>query len=120
MVSRTRSSAEAEYISMTQGIYEVQWIDKWLQKLNIHISTLIKLYCDNKTAIAHNMVLHDRTKHMEVDKHLIKEKIEKGHITIPYIPTKDQTVNILTKGLSKKHFDYIIGKLSMEDFFKPL
>ena len=81
----------------------------------------MKLYCDNKAAIsiAHNPVLHDRTKHVEVDKHFIKEKLDTGQICIPYIPTEDQTADILNKGLSKRQFDNILGKLSMEDIFKP-
>ena len=51
--------------------------------------TTIKLYCDNKAAISisHNPVLHDRTKHVEVDKHSIKEKIDSSVICMSYIPT---------------------------------
>ena len=64
----------------------------------------MKVFCDNKAAIAiaHNPVLHDRTKHVEVDKHFIKEKLEEWLICMPYIPTNEQVIDILTKGLSKK------------------
>ena len=81
----------------------------------------MKLYCDNKAAISidHNLVLRDRTKHVEVDKHFIKEKLDTGQICIPYIPIEDQIADILTKGLSKRQFDNILGKLSMADIFKP-
>lgn len=88
---------------MEQGICQVLWINKLLQERKIQNSAPARLYYDNKAAIsiAHNPVLHDRTKHVEVDKHFIKEKIEKGQICIPYISTRDQTANILTKGLAK-------------------
>ena len=81
----------------------------------------MKLYYDNKVAIsiAHNPIPHDRTKHVEVDKHFIKEKLNDGLICMPYIPTTNQVVNILVKGLHKKQFDVFIGKLAMEDIFKP-
>jgi hypothetical protein len=54
-----------------------------------------------------------------VDKHFIKEKLESGLICMPYIPTAEQIVDIFTKGLHKKQFDILMGKLTMEDIFKP-
>lgn len=64
----------------------------------------MKVYFDNKVAIsiAHNSVLYDRTKHVEIDKHFIKEKIENGLICMPYIPTTEQVAHVLTKGLPTK------------------
>ena len=72
-----RNSAEAEFISVAPGICEILWIRRLLENLKILSTSPIKMYCDNKAAIAitHNPVLHDRTKHVEVDKHFIKEKI---------------------------------------------
>lgn len=80
----------------------------------------MKLYCDNKAAIsiAHNPVLHDRTKHVEVDKHFIKEKIEDGLVCMVYVPTADQVANLLTKGLPTKQFDFLVSKLTLKDIFK--
>ena len=45
----------------------------------------MKLYCDNKSAIniAHNPIQHDKTKHIEVDMHFIKENLEEGVLCIP-------------------------------------
>ena len=116
-----RSSAEAEFRALAHGICEALWVEKLLQELKVHSAPPIKLYCDNKSAIsiAHNPVLHDRTKHVEVDKHFIKEKVERGQICITYVPTTEQSADILTKGLPKKSFDNITSKLSMEDIFKP-
>ncbi|KAL6331701.1 hypothetical protein AAG906_016697 [Vitis piasezkii] len=58
----------------------------------------------------HNLVLHDLTKHGEVDKHFIKEKIDNGLICMTYIPTKEQVVDVFTKGLHKRQFDFLVGK----------
>ena len=74
------------------------------------------MYCDNKAAIAiaHNPVLHDKTKHVEVDKPFIKEKIEKGLICMSYILTAEQIADVLTKGLYKRQFDYLINNYSIQ------
>ena len=75
-----RSIVEAEFRSVAHGICEVLWIQRILDKLKVASQSLIKVYCNNKAtiSIAHNPVLHDITKHVEVDKHFIKEKIESG------------------------------------------
>ncbi|RVW59741.1 Retrovirus-related Pol polyprotein from transposon RE1 [Vitis vinifera] len=76
------------------------WLLKLLEELHIIVEFPIKLYCDNKAAISisHNPVQHDKTKHIEVDRHFIKEKIEKGTICMTYIPTREQLAYIFTKG----------------------
>jgi len=73
----SRSSAEAEFRSMALGIYELLWIKIIIKDLRIKWEEPMRLYCDNKSAIgiAHNPVQHDTTKHVEVDRHFIKEKI---------------------------------------------
>ena len=81
----------------------------------------MKIYYDNKAAIsmAHNPVLHDRIEHIEVDKRFIKEKIESGLICVPYVPSAQQVIDILTKGLHKGQFELLVSKLAMEDIYKP-
>ena len=99
-----RSSAEAEFRAIAHNICEVLWIKQLLEELKVASPLPIKVFCDNNVAIAiaHNLVLHDRTKYVEVDKHFIKEKLENGLIIMPYMPTVEQVAEILTKGLPKK------------------
>ena len=115
-----RSSAETEFRAVAHGICEIMWIKRLLEKLKMGSSSPMMLYCDNKVAIsiAHNPVLHDRTKHVEVDKHFIKEKIDNSVVCMIYIPTKEQVADVFTKGLYKRQFDFLNGKLAMEDIFK--
>ena len=116
-----KSSVEAEFRAVAHGICEVLWIKQLLEELKVASPLPIKVFCDNNVAIAiaHNLVLHDRTKYVEVDKHFIKEKLENGLIVMPYIPTVEQVADILTKGLPKKQFDDLVSKLVMNDIFKP-
>ena len=115
------SSTEPKFRVVAHRIYKVIWIKRILEELKFTFSTPLKVYCDNKAAIsiAHNPVLHDRTKHIEVDKHFIKEKLNTGIICMTYLPTTEQLADVLTKGLHKKQFDKLTSKLAMEDIFKP-
>ena len=56
------------------------WLKAMLKELRVHSKDPMKLYCENKTAIsiAHNLVQHDRTKHVKIDRHFIKEKLIEG------------------------------------------
>ena len=97
------------------------WLQKLLKELHITIKLPLKLHCDNKATIiiSHNPVQHDKTKHIEVDRHFIKEKIEKGTICMTYIPTREQLADIFTKGLQKFSFKDFICKLDMINIYDP-
>ena len=116
-----RSSAEAEFRAMAQGICELLWLRILLKDLKVEEKGPMRLYCDNKSAIniAHNPVQHDRTKHIEVDRHFIKEKLDSGLICTPYVSTWDQLADVFTKGLNKTSFQKNISKLGMEDTYSP-
>lgn len=116
-----RSSAEAEYRAMAHGLCEVLWIKRLLKELKIKYEAPIQLYCDNQStiSIANNPVHHDRTKHVEVDRHFIKEKIDGGIISIRYVHTNQQLADILTKGLSERVFNFLVNKLGLIDIYRP-
>ena len=96
-----RSSAEAEYRGMARGVCEL-WLRNLLRNLGFKRKKAMPLYCDNKAAveIAHNPVEHNRTKHVEVDSHFIKEKLDRQIILFPFVPSEDQLADILTKTVS--------------------
>ena len=116
-----RSSAEAEFRAITQGICEGLWLRKLLEDLQVTVKFPIKLFCDNKAAISIslNPVQHDWTKHIEVDRHFIKEKVESGIICMTYVPTREQTTDIFTKGLSQQVFDNLTSKLELINIYHP-
>ena len=93
------SSTKAEFRGMTLGLCEALWLRLLLQDLSYLSRQPIRLFCDNKAAcdIAHNPIQHDRTKHVEVDRFFIKEKLEDKIVELPKIRSKDQLADILTK-----------------------
>jgi len=87
---------------MAQGMCEVLQINIVLDDLNIRYEGSMKLFRDNKLTIniAHNLVQHDKTKHILIHRHFIKEKLDSGLMTTTYVPSGHQLANVLTKGLS--------------------
>nr|KYP62035.1 Copia protein [Cajanus cajan] len=116
-----RSSAKAEYIAMAQGICEGIWLKRMLDEIRIPINYTMRILCDNKDtiSIAKNPVHHDRTKHMEIDRHFIKEKIDHGIISFDHVPSCRQTAHILTKALPRNTYENIRSKLGMIDIYHP-
>ena len=106
---------------MALGICEVLWIRHLLNDLGFTNCQPLKLFCDNQAAraIAHNPVQHDRTKHVEIDRFFIKEKIDDKIIEIPHIRTENQIADILTKAVSKLVFERFLSKLGMCDIYSP-
>ena len=117
-----RSSAEAELRAICQGICEGIWFGRMVEELGIQNGSSMTLLCDNKAVIeiAKNSVHHDRTKHVEIDRHFIKEKIEEGRLQLTYVPTSYQTADILTKALPKNNFESLKTKLGMIDIHNPV
>ncbi|RVW55440.1 Retrovirus-related Pol polyprotein from transposon RE1 [Vitis vinifera] len=119
--STSGSSAEAEYRAMALATCELIWLRHLLQELRFGKDEQMKLICDNQAAlhIASNPVFHERTKHIEVDCHFIREKIASGCVATSFVNSNDQLVDIFTKSLRGLRIKYICNKLGAYDVYAP-
>ncbi|KAE8665999.1 CBS domain-containing protein CBSCBSPB3 [Hibiscus syriacus] len=109
----SRSSAESEFRAMALGICEGMWIKRLLKELDLDDKKNFEIFSDSQStmSIAKNPVQHDRTKHIEIDRHFIYEKVNNGVAKLQYILTKKQLANIFTKALPRVTFDEMSFKL---------
>ena len=87
---------------MANATAEVMWIQTLLNELQIQHPPAAQLWCDNMgaTYLSANPVFHARTKRIEVDYHLVRERVSQKLLNIKFIPTGDQVADGFTKPLS--------------------
>ncbi|XP_074267330.1 secreted RxLR effector protein 161-like [Silene latifolia] len=114
-VTVAKSTAEAEYRAMAAVTSELVWIKSFLGSLGVFHTQPIDLFCDNQAAlhIARNPVFHDRTKHIEIDCHFVREYLVNKTINTLHIRSKEQVADLFTKALGGEAFDHLQRKLGL-------
>ncbi|XP_019052804.1 PREDICTED: uncharacterized protein LOC109114515 [Nelumbo nucifera] len=118
----SRSSTKAEYRSMVTTSCELKWMKKLLLSFGVAHDEPARLYCDNQVAlhIVVNLVFHERTKHIEVNCHFVRDELQRGNIVTCHVRTTEQLADILTKALGKEKFAYFLGKLGIRNLHTPI
>jgi hypothetical protein len=111
----SRSSVETEYRAVANGVAEATWLRQLLHELQAPPSRCTLVYCDNISVVylSTNPVQHQRTKHVEIDLHFVREKVAIGQVRVLHVPTTSQFADIFTKGLPSSVFNEFRSSLNI-------
>jgi hypothetical protein len=110
------STAEVEYIAAGHCCAQLLWMRQTLRDYGYKLSK-VPLLSDNESAIrvADNPIEHNRTKHIDIRYHFLKDHQQREDIEIAYVSTKEQLANIFTKPLDDKTFSKLRNELNILD-----
>ena len=109
------SSCEAEYIAATSATCQAVWMIRLIRELMSNDESMVKLLVDNQSAItlSKNTGHHNRTKHIDIRYHFMRECVEDKRIEIFFIRTEDQLADIFTKALGKAKFQEMCDRIGI-------
>nr|GEZ06033.1 ribonuclease H-like domain-containing protein [Tanacetum cinerariifolium] len=109
------SSAETEYKGVANVVAETAWLRNLLLELHTPLLSATIVYCDNVSAIymIANLVQHQRTKHIEIDIHFVRDMVACGQVRVLYVLSRYQYANIFTNGLPSTLFEEFRSSLSV-------
>lgn len=96
------SRTEAEYIALSTTVKETLWVSQFIKEISNKNMQTVTVHCDNTSTIklAKTDAYRERTKHIDVRYHHIRDNIENGKVNIVFTPTDDMVADALTKALS--------------------
>ncbi|GKC12866.1 ribonuclease H-like domain-containing protein, partial [Tanacetum coccineum] len=111
----SRSSDKAEYQGVANVVVETAWLHNVLRELHSSLSTATLVYCDYVSAVymSVNPVQHQRTKHIEIDIHFVREMVTVGQVRVLHVSSRFQYADIFTKGLPSELFEEFRSSLSI-------
>jgi len=94
---------------MTTVTSDLIWVKSFLATMRVLVPYPMQLFCDNQAALhaMKNPMFHERTKHIEMNCHFVREQLLSVELVTQYISLKNQVVDIFTKALSKHQFIYL-------------
>jgi hypothetical protein len=111
----SHSSTEAEYRAVANAVAEASWLRQLLLELHTPLCRATVVFCDNISTVymSSNPVQHQRTKHIEIDLHFVRDQVALGHVKVLHVPTSSQYADIFTKGLPSAVFTKFRSSLNV-------
>jgi hypothetical protein len=108
------STTEAEYMAASSAVREALWLKKLVAELGQPVAT-VPIGCDNQGALSllHNPILSDRSKHIDVHHHFVRERVARGEVEFGWVPTMEMTADVLTKPLSAEMHWVCCGQMGV-------
>ncbi|CAL9001424.1 unnamed protein product [Prunus brigantina] len=118
--SVSRSSTEAEYRALANTTANLAWIQQVLKDLKLYLPDPPVAYYDNLStlALSSNPVYHSIIKHLDIDFHFVRERVQKKDLLVQYVSTDEQLVDVFTKGLHGPIFSQHCAHLRLRELPK--
>jgi hypothetical protein len=109
------SSVEAEYMSASSAVREAIWWRTFLSELGMPPSVPTVIYSDSQgsIALAKNPEHHNRTKHIDIQHHFVREQLARRTVALEFMGTADMVADVLTKPLSRDRHEMLISRMGV-------
>ncbi|GMI80006.1 hypothetical protein HRI_001669900 [Hibiscus trionum] len=113
----TLSTCEAEYVAASWCVCHAIWLRNLLSKMELKQLGATLIQVDSKSAIelAKNPVNHERSKHIDVRFHFIRDHVKEGNVELVHVASRDQVADIFTIPLPKVLLDKCKKMIGMMD-----
>jgi len=103
------SITQAEYIALVEGVKEAMWLKEMIGELGI-TQECVKIHCDSQSAIqlANHQVYHERTKHIDIRLHFVRDMIESKEIVVEKVASEENPTDVFTKSLPRLRFKHCL------------
>jgi len=103
------STTQAEYISLVEGVKDAMWLKGMIGELGI-TQECVKIHCDRQSTIhlANHQVYHERTKHIAIRLHFLRDMIESKKIMVEKVASEENPTDVFTKSLPRSRFKHFL------------
>ena len=111
----SKSTTEAEYVALSTACQEAVWLRRLLSDIGMKQCGPSTIFEDNQGAIelSRNPKFDNRTKHIDVSYHYVREQVNLDTVSIKYCSTREMVADVMTKGLAKISFEKFRNKLGV-------
>jgi len=104
-------------VALSAAVQDAMWLRSVLEEIGVQQGVPVLILEDNQSAIAiaNNPESHDKTKHIDIRHHFVRDSVETGKVELQYCPTDKMIADILTKALGQDRFEMLRGKLGVVD-----